>query len=104
MSSQPERILLAFSGLSGDAREVVADVLERTRGVPFLQALGSSLTYATPWLAEAVLRLALKRVSWDGSAGLLDRLSDNEPWLTVKQVLAEALATTAAAARAENGP
>ena len=84
-----ERILLAFGDLSDDAREVVGESLERLH-VPFLSTLGSALTYS-PKLANSVLRLALKRVSWDGSATLADRLGDNEPWLTVKQCLAEAL-------------
>ena len=97
----PERLLLAFSDLSADARQVVGETLER-HPVPFLSALGSSLCHG-PKLAEMVLKCALKRVSWDGSADLVDRLGDNEPWGTVKKVLAEALAATAAAVEGDTG-
>ena len=97
----PARILAAFSDLQGDAREVVSETLERVN-VPFLSALGSSLCHS-PKLAEMVLKRALKRVSWDGSAALVDRLSDNEPWLTVKTCLAEALAAVPPAVESENG-
>jgi hypothetical protein len=90
----PEQPVLAvFSDLSPDARTVVAETLERTRGVPFLSSLGSALTYS-PQVAEIVVRLALRRVKWDGSAALVGRLSDNEPWSTVRTVLAEALEVT----------
>jgi hypothetical protein len=85
----PERILAGFSDLSADAREVVGETLER-QYPPFLSALGSSLCHS-PKLAQMVLKCALKRVSWDGSATLVRRLGDNEPWGTVKQVLIEAL-------------
>ena len=84
-----ERILAAFSDLSDDAREVVGETLERLNP-PLLSSIGSALTYS-PEMANMVLKCALKRVSWDGSAGLADRLGDNEPWKTVKAVLIEAL-------------
>ena len=99
--SPPQRILLAFSDLSPDAREVVGETLER-HPVPFLSALGSSLCHG-PKLAEMVLTCALKRVSWDGSASLIDRLSDDEPWQTVKTCVAKALAAEAVAVEGENG-
>jgi hypothetical protein len=96
-----ERILLAFSDLSDDAREVVGESLERLH-VPFLSSLGSALCYS-PKMANMVLYSALKRVSWDGSATLTTRLGDNEPWLTVKEVLIETLGAKSAKGRTRNG-
>jgi hypothetical protein len=84
-----EKILLAFAGLSPDAREVVGETLER-HPVPFLSSIGSALCHS-PKLANMVLKCALKRVSWDGSSVLVDRLGDKPPWSVVKAVLIEAL-------------
>jgi hypothetical protein len=89
VTTPPERILSVFSGMAPDAREILGEALE-LQCIPFLSSIGSSLLYP-PKLANMVLKCALKRVSWDGSAVLVDRLSDNEPWLTVRTCLVEAL-------------
>ena len=85
-----ERILAAFAYLSDDARLVVAESLER-HPAPLLKAVGSGLTYG-PKLANMVIARGLFSARWNGSAVLVDRLSDNEPWLTIRTCLIEALA------------
>jgi hypothetical protein len=90
MTTPAQRILAAFADLSADAREVVGESMERQHA-PLISSIGSALCYTTPRLAEMVISMALKRVAWDGSTPLADRLSDNEPWRTVKEYLIEAL-------------
>lgn len=89
MSTGAERILAAFSGLSADARIVVGESLE-IQPVPLLKSVGSGLCYG-PKLANMVIARGLKSARWDGSAILLERLSDDQPWGTIKDCLAEAL-------------
>ncbi len=90
MTTPTERVLAAFDGVSEDARTIIGESLELSPA-PFLSALGSALTYG-PKLATLKIGRALSAARWDGSAALLDVLSDDtEPWRTIRECLAEAL-------------
>jgi hypothetical protein len=97
-----KRILVAFAGVSDDARTVIAESLERQR-VPLLSAIGSGLTYG-PKLSVMVISRGLFQARWDGSAILADRLSpDSEPWKTIRDALIDALDPVPLTVVGENG-
>jgi hypothetical protein len=89
VTTPAERILAAFEPVSADAREILGEALE-LQSVPFLKQLGSALTYG-PKLATLVIRRALSAARWGGSADLIDLLSDDEPWKTIRECLSEAI-------------
>ncbi len=89
MHNEAQRILDAFDGVSPESRETLSEAL-RAEGVPFLVNLGLALAWP-PKLAALVVDGALGAARWDGSAAILDRLGDSEPWATVRDALAEAL-------------
>jgi hypothetical protein len=85
-----ERILALFDDVSESARDVIGTSLEM-QSAPFLQSLGSALTYS-PRLATMVLARALRTAHWEpANLALVDELGNDEPWLTIKDVLSEAL-------------
>jgi hypothetical protein len=90
-TSEPgRRILDAFEGVSGETRASLSEFL-RSEGTPFLADLGLALQWP-PNLALMLTEKALSEARWNGSSALLDRLGDGEPWRTVREALAEALA------------
>ena len=96
-----ERILAAFAGVSDEARHVIGESLER-HPAPLLKSIGSGLCHG-PKLSVMVISRGLFSSRWDGSAGLVDRLSpDSEPWATIRSCLIDALEPDLAAVEAEN--
>jgi hypothetical protein len=96
-----ERILAAFSGVSDEARQVIGESLER-HPAPLLKSIGSGLCHG-PKLSVMVISRGLFSARWDGSAALVDRLGDSEPWRTIRECLIDALDAVPPTAVTRNG-